>query len=133
MGAAIEMGQLNGYCRFILMTATLSDNAIGELHKGFLIPVSLICRLKKFNIESQKPTPTVRKWRFEEELRKNIRWPAKQLVITNTVAELRKFIKNYLNYAVSLQGKPSSLIAFPLFPDDRANIERDLIFRLESK
>ncbi|HOL16175.1 MAG TPA: CRISPR-associated helicase Cas3' [Bacillota bacterium] len=137
MGTTIEMlDRLNGYCSFILMTATLSDNAINELQQRFdnTLIIDLLSEEIDF-IESKKSTPTRRRWIYsKEELSTRLildNHKNRTMVIANSVSRAQEIYKK-LRDACRHKSKKTDirLLHSRFFSEDRSRIEYELITRL---
>lgn len=134
MGTALEMlDRLNGYCTFILMTATLSDNAVSWLQNKLpntitidLLPEEILL------IENNKKKPTSRKWIYDDkeismkQILNNHR--SRTLVIANTVSRAQEYYQELRRLAPC--ETDIHLLHSRFYPEDRKNIEKELVFRL---
>ncbi len=134
MGTAIEMlGRLEGCCSFVLMTATLSDNAIDWL-RNRLSNTVVIDPLPEeiLLIENRKKEPTNRRWIYED---KEISIQqildnhcSRTLLIANTVSRAQQFYKELRRLAS--EETIVHLLHSRFYPEDRKNIERESMLRL---
>lgn len=133
MGTAIEMlDRLNGYCRFVLMTATLSDQAVSWLACRLKnVAVVALDQVEIEEIEKRKETPTRRFWTYKDELLTAAeiidRHEQRTLVLTNTVSRAQQIYKDLLN-----QHSPETKICLlhsRFFPADRAGKEKEILDR----
>lgn len=94
MGTALEMlDRLSGTCRYILMTATLSDEAVSWLSKRLSNAVVVDLDKEEIDaIEKKKKQPTSRVWSYREQpmeardiFERHRAAPGRTLVLTNTV------------------------------------------------
>jgi len=139
MGTAIEMmDRLSPFCRFLIMTATLSDNSIKWLskHLGTFEIVDLE-KLEIKLIEKKKESPTVRKWVYidqpltAERILQKHRHGQRTLVLVNTVKRAQQLykaierLKRFNN--TNLQDVTVCLLHSRYFPEDRAIKEQQVI------
>ncbi len=134
MGTVLEMfDRLNGYCSFILMTATLSDSAISWLEEKLPNTVTIDLSPEEIAIiESKKEKPTVRKWLYIDEemsVQKILDdHKLRTLVIANTVSKAQEFYRELCRHA---SGKTDiRLLHSRFYPEDRKITEKELLPRL---
>ncbi|MEW6541543.1 MAG: CRISPR-associated helicase Cas3' [Bacillota bacterium] len=133
MGTAIEMlDRLRPYCRFVLMTATLSDIAVQWLRERFGAQVIELTIDEIQFIEGFKRTPTRRKWIWSEDplLAKTIISEHRQrsLVILNSVGRAQEIYRELVR--LKPKGTDVCLLHSRFFSDDRLPKERQVILRL---
>lgn len=138
MGTAIEMlERLSGLCRFVLMTATLSDEAVSYLGKHLNDTVVVDLSGTEIEaIEKRKDEPTIRFWRYhdkpmtaEDVLDQNCE--GRRLVLTNTVNRAQQ-IYQQINDLLSKRQSPTEAILLHsrFFPRDRNTKEMRINERL---
>ena len=134
MVTALEMlDRLNGYCTFILMTATLSDNAVSWLQNKLPNTVTIDLLPEEIRlIENKKEKPTSRKWIYDDkeismkQILNNHR--SRTLVIANTVSRAQEFYQELRRLAPC--ETDIHLLHSRFYPRDRKNIEKELVLRL---
>lgn len=142
MVTAIEMlDRLKPYCRFVLMTATLSDFSVQWLANRLAARVISPSETEIAGLEQRKKRgPTRRKWIVEEGtltaevvLSEHLNaGGGRTLVLVNTVdraQELYKKLREKLS-EIELDGVRLSLLHSRFYREDRMDKERDVVDRL---
>lgn len=137
MGTAIEMlNRLNGFCRFLLMTATLSDEAVSRLERILSNVVVIDLGDDEIEaIEGRKYEPTKRLWKYKDKtitVEDILRQHRKRtLVMTNSVSRAQQIYgqtKELLDQRKF--GAEITLLHSRFFPRDRNRKENLIIERL---
>ncbi len=134
MGTAIEMlERLSGLCRFVLMTATLSDEAVSYLEKK--LNSASVIDLSKTEIEAieiRKDEPTIRFWRYHDQpmTAKDVldqNHEGRTLVLTNTVNRAQQIYRQIEDLRKQRQSPTEVILLHSrFFPGDR-NTKETLI------
>ncbi len=133
MGTAIEMlDRLRPYCRFVLMTATLSDAAVLWLRNRLDAEVIELKNDEIGLIEGRKQKPTLRKWIWSDEGLSAQAVLAdhrqRSLVILNTVGRAQEIYRELLE-----RKRPETnvcLLHSRFFRDDRLRWENEALSKL---
>jgi CRISPR-associated endonuclease/helicase Cas3 len=138
MGTALEMlERLNGLCRFVLMTATLSDEAVSFLGKRLQNTVIVDLSATEIEaIEGQKDVPTTRVWCYhdqpmtaEDVLAQN--HDGRTLVLTNTVSRAQQIYRQITDLLKQRQSPTEAVLLHSrFFPADRSVKEKLINERL---
>ena len=138
MGTAIEMlERLSGLCRFVLMTATLSDEAVSYLEKHLKDTVIVDLSATEIEaIEGQKDVPTTRVWCYhdqpmtaEDVLAQN--HDGRTLVLTNTVSRAQQIYRQITDLLKQRQSPTEAVLLHSrFFPADRSVKEKLINERL---
>ena len=131
MGTAIEMlDRLKPFCRFVLMTATLSDDAVAWLANKYGAEVVELGDGEIKLLESRKNTPTRREWVWcDEPLTADAvisRHRGRSLVILNSVERAQGIYRELIGQ----RPEGTSLLHSRFFPGDRAPRETEAMRRL---
>ncbi len=138
MGTALEMlDRLNGLSRFVLMTATLTDNAISFLGKRLQNTVLVDLSAPEIRaVEGQKDEPTTRVWRYHDEpitaedvLTNN--HEGCTLVLTNTVSRAQQIYRQIEDLLRQCQSTVKAILLHSrFFSEDRIEKEKLINERL---
>lgn len=138
MGTALEMlERLNGLCRFVLMTATLTDDAISFLERRLQNTVFVDLSAPEIeDIERQKDKLTTRVWRYhdapmtaEDVLPRN--HEGRTLVLTNTVGRAQQIYRQIEDLLRQRQSTAEAVLLHSrFFSEDRIAKEKLISERL---
>lgn len=133
MGTALEMlDRLSGVCRYILMTATLSDEAVSWLSKRLGNGVVVDLDQEEIDaIEKKKEQPTSRVWSYREQpmdardiFERHKSSPGRTLVLANTVRRAQQIYAQLKELIEQSKAKTELVLLHSrFFPRDRGSKE----------
>jgi CRISPR-associated endonuclease/helicase Cas3 len=140
MGTTIEMlDRIKGYCRFVLMTATLSDNAVNWLKNRFDAKIIDLDRSEMDVIEGRKFDPTRRTWECMSapmtaaDILADHQRCRRSLVLTNTVRRAQQIYEELVQVKAEAGGRSETRIGLlhsRYYAEDRSIKEKEVITRL---